>query len=82
MLDFVAALPILSTVNRLLGAILGFIEVYLIVFVILFIVALTPMEFAQNWVNHSSIAQFIIEHTPILSKKIVDLWFLTIGTIW
>src|SRR5699024_4225838 len=75
MLDFVAALPILSLVNRLLGAILGFIEVYLIVFVILFIAALTPLEFAQNWVSHSSIAQFIIEKTPILSKKIIDLWF-------
>lgn len=81
MLDFVAALPILSMINRLLGAILGFVEVYLIVFVLLFITALTPLDFVQDWINHSSIAQFMIEHTPILSKKIVDLWFSTIGAI-
>lgn len=81
MLDFVAALPILSTINRLLGAILGFVEVYLIVFILLFIIALTPLDFAQDWMNDSSIAQFMIEKTPILSKKIVDLWFLTIGAI-
>ncbi len=81
MLDFVAALPILSMVNRILGAILGFVEVYLIVFVLLFILALTPLGFAQNWINESSVAQFIIEHTPMLSKKIVDLWFSTIGSL-
>lgn len=78
MLDFVAALPVLNIVNRGLGALLGFVEVYVIVFIILFILALTPLDIVQEWINHSSIALFIIEDTPILSKKIVDLWFASI----
>ncbi len=77
MLDFVAALPVLHTLNRILGAILGFIEVYVIVFILLFILALVPLDFAQTWIDDSSIAQMMIEHTPVLSKKIIDLWFLT-----
>src|SRR5699024_8842722 len=32
MLDFVARLPVLQQLNKLLGAILGFVEVYLILF--------------------------------------------------
>lgn len=80
MLDFVAALPVLHTVNRLLGAVLGFIEVYVIVFILLFILALVPLDFAETWINDSSIAQMIIEHTPVLSKKIVDLWFVTMSS--
>src|SRR5699024_5279084 len=40
MLDFVANLPVIGLLNKIGGAILGFIEVYAIVFFILFILAL------------------------------------------
>src|SRR5699024_3553207 len=36
MLDFVARPPVLKQLNKLLGAILGFVEVYLILFVLLY----------------------------------------------
>lgn len=75
MLDFVAELPILHSVNKLLGGILGFVEIYLIIFVILYILALTPLSTVQTWINDSGIAMFIVEHTPILSEKIKELWF-------
>lgn len=75
MLDFVAELPLISIVNRLLGSILGFLEVYLILFIILFILALTPLSTIQLWINDSSVAIFMIEKTPILSKLINELWF-------
>ncbi|MUV39377.1 putative transmembrane protein YshB [Lentibacillus sp. JNUCC-1] len=74
MLDFVASLPILNSVNSLLGALLGFMEVYLILFVVLYILALVPMGNVQAWISDSSIAMFIIEHTPILSEKIRTMW--------
>lgn len=74
MLDFVASIPIVNSVNKLLGAILGFIEVYLILFIILYILALTPIEGIQNAINNSSIALFIIEQTPYFSDKILELW--------
>ncbi|MGJ9457146.1 CvpA family protein [Oceanobacillus sp. CF4.6] len=79
MLDFVASIPIISSVNKLLGAILGFLEVYLILFILLYILALTPMDGIQTAVNHSSIALYIIEQTPYFSEKILELWFSYTG---
>lgn len=81
MLDFVASLPILRSFNKLGGALLGFMEIYLILFVVLFILALTPLENIQSWINDSSIALFIIEHTPYLSEKVRTLWFMELGNI-
>lgn len=77
MLDFVASLPIIGSVNKLLGSILGFLEIYLILFIILYILALTPIGGIQSWINDSSIALFMIENTPYLSDKIKDLWLTT-----
>lgn len=82
MLDFVASLPILNTLNKVAGAILGFLEVYLIMFIVLFILALTPIPTIQAWIDHSWIAQFIIGHTPILSEKLKTLWFTELGSIF
>lgn len=75
MLDFVADLPVLNSVNKVLGAVLGFVEIYLLIFILLYILALTPLAQVQSWVNDSAIALFIIEYTPFLSEKIMELWF-------
>lgn len=75
MLDFVAALPVISWFNSIFGAVLGFIEIYLITFIVLFILILVPFATTQNWINDSSVALFIIENTPYLSEKIESLWF-------
>ena len=75
MLDFVASIPIISSVNKLLGGFLGFLEVYLIVFIILYILALTPVTAIQEWINGSYLALFIIEQTPYFSERILELWF-------
>lgn len=74
MLDFVAHLPILNTVNRTAGAILGFIEVYLILFIILYIGALVPINLIQQPIAESGLAKFIIENTPIFSQQIKEMW--------
>ena len=82
MLDFVASLPVLHSMNKLLGSILGFLEIYLILFIVLYILALTPIEGVQTWINNSSIALFIIENTPYLSEKVKDLWFTSMDNIF
>ncbi|WP_087971850.1 CvpA family protein [Oceanobacillus rekensis] len=79
MLDFVASIPIISSINKLLGAVLGFLELYLILFILLYILALTPMDGIQTAINNSSIALYIIEQTPYFSEKILDLWFSYTG---
>lgn len=75
MLDFVAYLPVLKSINKMLGAVLGFVEIYLILFIVLYILALTPIEGVQSWITDSSLALFIIENTPYFSDKITELWF-------
>ncbi|WP_018921674.1 CvpA family protein [Salsuginibacillus kocurii] len=74
MLDFLAQLPILHTVNRLLGGILGFIETYLLLFILLIVTALIPVPFAQEMIADSTVARVMIEHTPILSEWLQELW--------
>ncbi len=76
LLDFVANLPILHSVNNLLGAVLGFIEMYLILFVILFILSLVSVDVIQNHIQNSLIAGFMIEHTPILTEQLKERIFL------
>lgn len=75
MLDFVSFIPILSSLNRIGGAVLGFLEVYLYIFILLYILALTPLSKIQSLIEQSSLAKLIIEKTPFLSRKIEDLWF-------
>ncbi|HLS06795.1 MAG TPA: CvpA family protein [Bacillota bacterium] len=81
MLDFIAAIPMIRSVNKILGAVLGFAEVYLIAFVILFILALTPLERIQTTIGQSKVAVYMIEQTPYLSEKLHTLWFSTVNLL-
>lgn len=75
MLDFVANFPIIRQLNIWAGGILGFLEIYLISFLILFIMALLPIDNVQTLMNQSWVAKLVIEHTPILSEQIYQMWF-------
>lgn len=75
MLDFLADLPLLRTVNRWLGGAFGFIEVYLVLFLFLYFAALVPLHFVQQSVAHSFLAQAIVHDTPVFSHQIKHLWF-------
>ncbi len=79
MLDFLAHLPILKQINGWAGGVLGLIEVYLLVFILLYIGALVPVEKLQSLMQNSFIAMSIVEHTPIFSGAIRDLWFESIS---
>ncbi|TCT25048.1 putative membrane protein required for colicin V production [Melghiribacillus thermohalophilus] len=75
MLDFIAELPVLNSFNGMLGAVLGFIEVYFILFIMLYFLSLVPVVFIQKLIDSSFLAQFIVEHTPVISNQIKSLWF-------
>lgn len=75
MLDFVARIPVLRTLNKGLGALLGFIEVYVLTFIVLFIGALVPVTAIQDKLASSFLAKLIVQHTPILSSLFQSLWF-------
>ncbi|MGM8213316.1 CvpA family protein [Virgibacillus sp. W0430] len=75
MLDFVSYIPIISSLNKIGGAVFGFLEMYLYLFILLYIFALTPVLVIQDKIQDSSIALFMIKHTPFLSEKMKSLWF-------
>ena len=75
MLDFLAQLPLLRTVNKLLGAGLGFLEVYFVMFIILYLTALVPIEKVQTMIDNSVVAKIIISRTPFLSNGVESLFF-------
>lgn len=81
MLDFVAQLPILNSVNRLAGAVLGFLEVYVVLFLLLYILTLAPLEQIQTYLNGSSLVHWMLENTPYLSEKMKELWFTDLASM-
>lgn len=75
MLHFIAQLPILRFINKWVGGVLGFVEMYFITFIILYILALTPIAGVQTRIEKSTLASFMIDYTPFLSKMVKSLWF-------
>lgn len=76
MFDFLTYLPILGPINRLLGAILGFIEFYFIIFIGLYVFALLPLEAIQNVLNQSILTGLILEHTPVVTQMFQNWWYI------
>ena len=76
MLDFLKYLPILGGINRVLGAVLGFIEVYFLVFILLYVLALLPLESIQARLDGSIITGLMLEHTPIVSSLFQKWWYI------
>lgn len=62
-LDFTIVLAIPS---KIMGAIFGFLEMYLFIFVILF--SLAAFNFNNSYITDSKIGDFMITHTPFISK--------------
>ncbi len=79
MLNFIADLPLLRTVNRWLGGVLGFIEVYLILFLLLYVASLIPSGSIHTAYQDSFIGQGMVENTPVFSETIKDLWSKNMG---
>jgi uncharacterized membrane protein required for colicin V production len=75
MLDFIAHFPILKTLNRWGGGVLGLAEVYLIMFILIYIAAMLPVEMIQVQIQDSFLAKSMVKNTPIFSEKIKDMWF-------
>ncbi|GMA08499.1 membrane protein [Tetragenococcus halophilus subsp. flandriensis] len=72
-LNFLASLPLLNILNRWLGGAFGVVKVYLAIFLLLNLFAFVPNAFAQQTVSDSTLAQTIVEDTPVLSEKVEEL---------
>ncbi len=76
MFDFLTYLPVLSSVNRLLGAVLCFLEFYIIIFIGLYVIALLPLENVQNVLSKSILTGLMLENTPILTSLFQNWWYI------
>lgn len=74
--DFLTYLPVLKSVNRVLGALLCFIEFYFIIFILLYVFALLPVDFFQSLIGKSLIANLMLEHTPIVTELFQKIWYI------
>ncbi|AEJ24009.1 membrane ancor connecting MutS2 with cell-division Z-ring [Weissella koreensis KACC 15510] len=76
-LAFINKVPLVGTANRLAGALLSFIIMYLGVFFFLYIAGALDISLLHEQITYSTLAQIIMQQTPILSEKIYE-WFLLI----
>lgn len=74
--DFIAYLPVLKSLNRILGALFGLIENYLLLFIGLYVLALIPIAPIQNLMSKSLLSGLILEHTPIITKMFQNWWYI------
>lgn len=74
--DFIAYLPVLKSLNRILGALFGVIEYYLLLFIVLYVFALLPIEPVQNLMSKSLLSGIILEHTPIITNMFQKWWYI------
>lgn len=77
--DFLAFLPVLKSLNKLLGAVLGLVEFYLILFIVLYVLVLLPIDVIQTKMDRSILAGVILEHTPIITKMFQHWWYIYAG---
>ena len=76
MFDFLTYLPILSSLNYVLGAVLCFMEAYIILFIGLYVIALLPVESIQNIIDSSFITGLMLEHSPIITGLFQNWWYI------
>ncbi|MCG7346430.1 CvpA family protein [Sporosarcina sp. ACRSL] len=78
MFDFLKFLPVLGFLSRFAGAALGFIEFYIIIFLLLYLSAMLPLNFIQELIGKSFLAEMIFEHTPVISEMVKNWWYIYI----
>lgn len=76
MFDFLTYLPVLNSLNRVLGAVLCFIEFYLLLFIVLYVLALIPVEWIQLRMSRSILGALILEHTPVITAIFQNWWYI------
>lgn len=75
MLNLFTKLPVIGFLNRIMGAVLGFVQLYLVSFVILILLLLTPIGNTKELIEESSLAMYMFNSTPVLSDFFKTMFF-------
>lgn len=73
-LNLITRLPVIHSVNALVGAAINFIVRYLLLFLVLNILLLFPNQWIQTQYQTSPVAQNIVKNTPVMSKQLLQSW--------
>ncbi len=73
-LDKVAKLPVISTLNNFSGLLISLAQGLLIILLLVNFATVLPSEAAQKHLAASSISQGMLDITPSLTDKAYDLW--------
>lgn len=75
MFDFLKYLPVLGFIARITGALFGFVEFYILIFLVLYLGVMLPVDFIQNFIGKSILADTMFDHTPWLSETVKNWWY-------
>lgn len=73
-LNLITRLPLIHSVNALVGAALNFIVRYLLIFLVLNLLLLFPNQWIHVQYQNSPVAQNIVKKTPVMSKQLISSW--------
>lgn len=68
----ITKLPVISQVNALAGAALSTLLMYVVIFFILLLMAAWPSQNVKTTVQQSTVAEWILKKTPVISQQIMD----------
>ncbi|MEK8127039.1 CvpA family protein [Paenibacillus filicis] len=74
MLQWLVAAPGLKAVNKWSGAGLGLLEAAIIALIAVHVMTVLPNDTAQKLLKTSTSAAYIVEHTPVITDKLKELW--------
>ncbi|WP_076461225.1 CvpA family protein [Limosilactobacillus caccae] len=70
-LNWIRHLPIIGTVDQLVGGLISFLIGYVIIYVVLIVMQLWPGEWWQLQIANSGLARFIITQTPGMAQLVI-----------
>ncbi|MCZ8516366.1 CvpA family protein [Paenibacillus filicis] len=74
LLNWLASVPGLKLINQWSGALLGFVEASLLIVVAVYVMTVVPNDTAQRLLKQSVTAPYLLEHTPLVTGKLQELW--------
>jgi len=81
-LDQIANLPGLASMNRFFGAIIGLVQAGLIVLLFLHVITVMPWQELHVYIYDSPTATSLMQITPVLTDMLYQLWNSSTGELY
>jgi uncharacterized membrane protein required for colicin V production len=72
MFDLIASFPVINTVNRVSGAVIGLCSTFMLLFVLIHILLVIPSPSLHQYLSKSSLVQLLTEKSPFFTDQLQD----------